>query len=201
MGPLIEPADGKLLKALTTLDPGESWLLEPRRLDDTGRLWSPGIKTGVRAGSEFHRVEYFGPVLGIMRARDLDEALEVQNAVDYGLTAGLHSLDARDVATWVDRVEAGNLYVNRGTTGAIVQRQPFGGWKKSVVGPGAKAGGPNYLLALGSFRASEAAPYTGPLAPEVERLVAAFAPGPTTDFFQPPNGWRCTIAPVVPRLT
>jgi RHH-type proline utilization regulon transcriptional repressor/proline dehydrogenase/delta 1-pyrroline-5-carboxylate dehydrogenase len=177
MGPLIEPAEGKLLKALTTLEPGESWLLEPRRLDEAGRLWSPGIKTGVQPDSEFHRVEYFGPVLGIMRARDLDEALALQNAVDYGLTAGLHSLDAGEVATWVDRVEAGNLYVNRGTTGAIVQRQPFGGWKKSVVGPGTKAGGPNYLLGLGSFRAAEAAPFDGALPQAVERIVTAFDAG------------------------
>ena len=157
MGPLIAPAEGKLLKALTTLDAGERWLLEPRRLDPEGRLWTPGIKTGVAPGSEFHRVEYFGPVLGILRARDLDEAIALQNAVDYGLTAGLHSLDADEIAHWVDRVEAGNLYVNRGTTGAIVQRQPFGGWKKSVVGPGAKAGGPSYLLGLGTFRSAEAA--------------------------------------------
>ncbi|GMA89830.1 bifunctional proline dehydrogenase/L-glutamate gamma-semialdehyde dehydrogenase [Homoserinibacter gongjuensis] len=152
MGPLIAPAEGKLLDALTRLQPGESWLLEPRRLDDDGRLWTPGIKTGVAPGSAFHRVEYFGPVLGIMSARTLDEAIERQNAVDYGLTAGIHSLDAAEVARWIDRVEAGNLYVNRGTTGAIVQRQPFGGWKRSVVGAGAKAGGPNYLLGLGTVR-------------------------------------------------
>lgn len=174
MGPLIAPAEGKLLDALTKLHPGESWLLEPRRLDAEGRLWTPGIKTGVRPGSEFHRVEYFGPVLGIMHARDLDDALALQNAVDYGLTAGLHSLDPDEIAYWVDNVEAGNLYVNRGTTGAIVQRQPFGGWKKSVVGPGTKAGGPNYLLGLGSFRSSEAAPSASPSTPEVERIVAAF---------------------------
>src|SRR5690606_32763472 len=85
-------------------------------------------------------------------ARTLDEAIELQNAVDYGLTAGIHSLDAAEVARWIDRVEAGNLYVNRGTTGAIVQRQPFGGWKRSVVGAGTKAGGPNYLLGLGTVR-------------------------------------------------
>ena len=175
MGPLIAPAEGKLLKALTTLERGESWLLEPRKLDADGRIWSPGIKDGVTPGSEFHRVEYFGPVLGILRARDLDEAIALQNAVDYGLTAGLHSLDADEIARWVDRVEAGNLYVNRGTTGAIVQRQPFGGWKKSVVGPGAKAGGPNYLLGLGSFRPAEAAPASGALPPSLAGIVAAFA--------------------------
>src|SRR5690606_2405619 len=59
-----------------------------------------------------------------------------------------------DLAQWLDGVQAGNLYVNRGITGAIVQRQPFGGWKRSSVGPGAKAGGPNYLIGLGSWRAT-----------------------------------------------
>jgi RHH-type proline utilization regulon transcriptional repressor/proline dehydrogenase/delta 1-pyrroline-5-carboxylate dehydrogenase len=151
MGPIIEPANGKLLHALTQLGIGEEWLVEPRQLDATGRLWSPGIRTGVAAGSYFHLTEFFGPVLGVMHARDLDEAIRMQNAVDYGLTAGLHSLDPEELATWLDRVEAGNLYVNRGITGAIVQRQPFGGWKRSAVGAGAKAGGPNYLFGLGEW--------------------------------------------------
>ena len=158
MGPVVEPAAGKLLDALTRLDKGERWLVEPRPLDDSGRLWSPGVKTGVKPGSYFHRTEFFGPVLGIMHARDLDEAIALQNAVDYGLTAGLHSLDAGELATWLDRVEAGNLYVNRGITGAIVQRQPFGGWKRSAVGAGAKAGGPNYLFGLGGWEPAPVAP-------------------------------------------
>jgi RHH-type proline utilization regulon transcriptional repressor/proline dehydrogenase/delta 1-pyrroline-5-carboxylate dehydrogenase len=150
MGPIIAPADGKLLRALTRLEPGERWALAPRRLDEAGAMWTPGIKSGVEPYGEYHLTEYFGPVLGIMRARDLDHALELQNAVAYGLTAGLHSLDAAEIAAWVDGVQAGTLYVNRGTTGAIVRRQPFGGWKRSVVGPTAKAGGPNYLLSLGT---------------------------------------------------
>lgn len=151
MGPIIEPADGKLLHALTELGAGESWLVEPKQLDSTGQLWSPGIRTGVAAGSYFHLTEFFGPVLGVMHARNLEEAIRFQNAVDYGLTAGLHSLDAEELELWLDTVEAGNLYVNRGTTGAIVQRQPFGGWKRSSVGAGTKAGGPNYLFGLGSW--------------------------------------------------
>ena len=152
MGPLVEPASGKLLGALTTLDEGQSWLVEPQKLDDAGQLWSPGVRDGVAAGSEFHLTEYFGPVLGIMTARSLDEAIDLQNAVPYGLTAGIHSLDPIEVSQWLDTVEAGNLYVNRGITGAIVRRQPFGGWKRSTVGTGAKAGGPNYLVTLGSWQ-------------------------------------------------
>jgi RHH-type proline utilization regulon transcriptional repressor/proline dehydrogenase/delta 1-pyrroline-5-carboxylate dehydrogenase len=148
VGPVIEPAAGKLLDGLTKLGDGETWLLEPSRLDDSGRLWSPGIRDGVRRGSAYHRTEYFGPILGVMTAATLDEAIDVVNEVDYGLTSGIHSLDPAEVRTWLDRVEAGNLYVNRGITGAIVRRQPFGGWKRSAVGPGTKAGGPNYLIGL-----------------------------------------------------
>lgn len=159
MGPLTEPAQGKLLRALTTLEPGESWLVRPRRLDPaareaglgSGRLWTPGVRDGVRPGSFFHLTEAFGPVLGVMRAATLDEAIALQNAVAFGLTGGLHSLDEDEVDAWLDRVEVGNAYVNRHITGAIVQRQPFGGWKASVVGPGAKAGGPNYVAQLGAW--------------------------------------------------
>ncbi|HLP22560.1 MAG TPA: proline dehydrogenase family protein [Microbacteriaceae bacterium] len=149
MGPLVEPPSGKLAKALTTLESGERWLVEPQQLSES--LWTPGIREGVAPGSEFHLTEYFGPILGIMVAATLDEAIELQNAVAFGLTAGLHSLDAREISRWLERVEAGNLYVNRVITGAIVQRQPFGGWKRSAVGAGSKAGGPNYLFGLGEW--------------------------------------------------
>ncbi|MFJ4167223.1 bifunctional proline dehydrogenase/L-glutamate gamma-semialdehyde dehydrogenase [Microbacterium sp. NPDC089698] len=151
IGPLIGPAEGKLLGALTTLHAGESWLLQPQNLDDAGQLWRPGIRDGVKRGSEFHRVEYFGPVLGIMTAGSLEEAIDVVNDIDYGLTSGLHSLDEDEIQTWLAAIQAGNVYVNRGTTGAIVQRQPFGGWKKAAVGAGSKAGGPNYLVGLSEW--------------------------------------------------
>ena len=151
VGPLTEPASGKLLRALTTLDLGEEWLVRPRRLDEAGRLWTPGVKHGVAPGSFFHLTEVFGPVLGVMRVDTLDEAIELQNAVAFGLTGGIHSLDEGEIETWLDRVEVGNAYVNRHITGAIVRRQPFGGWKASSVGPGAKAGGPNYVAELGRW--------------------------------------------------
>ena len=151
MGPVIEAPSGKLLRALTTLEPGETWLVEPRQLDDTGRLWSPGVKDGVRPGSFFHLTEVFGPVLGLMRADSLDEAIELQNAVDFGLTGGLHSLDEGEILRWTDAAAVGNAYVNRHITGAIVRRQSFGGWKASSIGPGAKAGGPNYIAQLGTW--------------------------------------------------
>ena len=158
VGPLTEPASGKLLRALTTLDPGEEWLVEPRRLDDDGYLWTPGVKHGVAPGSFFHLTEVFGPVLGVMRVETLAEAIELQNAVAFGLTGGIHTLDEEEIATWLDRVEVGNAYVNRHITGAIVRRQPFGGWKASSVGPGAKAGGPNYVAELGRWSDSPEVP-------------------------------------------
>ncbi|MGH3352144.1 MAG: bifunctional proline dehydrogenase/L-glutamate gamma-semialdehyde dehydrogenase [Nocardioides sp.] len=170
VGPVIEPASGKLLDALTTLAPGEEWLVEPRRLDDTGKLWSPGVKTGVERGSEFHLTEYFGPVLGLISASSLDEAIEIQNQVDYGLTAGIHSLDRGEISQWLASVEAGNAYVNRGITGAIVRRQPFGGWKKSAVGAGTKAGGPNYLVGLSDWVSAPATELAAP-SPAVRSIV------------------------------
>lgn len=151
VGPLTEAPSEKLQRALTTLEPGESWLLEPKQLDDTGLLWSPGIKDGVKPGSFFHLTEVFGPVLGLMEASDLDEAISLQNQVDFGLTGGIHSLEPAEVSTWLDQVQVGNAYVNRGITGAIVQRQSFGGWKQSSVGLGSKAGGPNYVMLFGRW--------------------------------------------------
>jgi len=148
VGPLIEQPGEALTRALTTVDVGERWLLRPECRSDDRRLWSPGVRVGVRRGSWFARTECFGPVLGITRAADLDDAIRIQNDNEYGLTAGLHALDPAEIEHWVEHVDAGNLYVNRGITGAIVQRQPFGGWKRSVVGPAAKAGGPNYVATL-----------------------------------------------------
>ncbi|WP_028660135.1 bifunctional proline dehydrogenase/L-glutamate gamma-semialdehyde dehydrogenase [Nocardioides insulae] len=175
MGPVIEPVSGKLERVLTTLAPGESWLVEPKPLDDSGRLWSPGVKTGVQRGSEYHLTEYFGPVLGLIETDSLEEAIEIQNQVDYGLTAGIHTLERAEIATWLDRVQAGNAYVNRGITGAIVRRQPFGGWKKSAVGAGTKAGGPNYLVGLVDWEPAEASISGGALCTPVRRLIDAAA--------------------------
>lgn len=147
--PVIREPDPTLKRGLTQLDEGESWLLEPQMIDGNPNLWSPGIKMGVKRGSWYHQNECFGPVLGLIRAKDLDEAIAIVNDSQYGLTSGLQSLDDREVEQWTEQIEVGNAYVNRGTTGAIVNRQPFGGWKKSAFGSGAKAGGPNYVLSLG----------------------------------------------------
>jgi RHH-type proline utilization regulon transcriptional repressor/proline dehydrogenase/delta 1-pyrroline-5-carboxylate dehydrogenase len=95
-------------------------------------------------------------MLGVMEARDLNDAIDLVNATGYGLTSGLESLDDREHELWRNRIRAGNLYINRPTTGAIVLRQPFGGMGKSSVGPGIKAGGPNYVVPLFSFNTEDA---------------------------------------------
>ena len=154
MGPMIAAPAGKLLEGLTQLGRGEKWLLEPSQLDETGKLWSPGIRVNVVPNSTSHLTEYFGPILSIMIAPNLEAAIALQNSVDYGLTTGIHSLDAVEIEKWLAKIQAGNLYVNRGITGAIVQRQPFGGWKRSSVGPSTKAGGPNYILSLTNWKSS-----------------------------------------------
>jgi RHH-type proline utilization regulon transcriptional repressor/proline dehydrogenase/delta 1-pyrroline-5-carboxylate dehydrogenase len=106
-----------------------------------------------------------------MRAEDLDTAIALANAVPFGLTAGIHTLDDRESESWQERIEAGNLYVNRQITGAIVRRQPFGGWKASNVGPGAKAGGPNYVLQLGIWRQVDVPTRQADLTPAVTAML------------------------------
>lgn len=151
LAPLIHPPSGALETALKTLEPGESWAVMPRPISGNPHLWTPGVKYGVTTVSFTHKTEFFGPLLGVMRYEKLDEAIEIVNATGYGLTSAIHSLDDREIAEWKEGIKAGNLYINRGTTGAVVLRQPFGGMGLSSVGPGLKAGGPNYVANLMKF--------------------------------------------------
>jgi RHH-type proline utilization regulon transcriptional repressor/proline dehydrogenase/delta 1-pyrroline-5-carboxylate dehydrogenase len=88
--------------------------------------------------------EIFGPVLTVLRARDLDHAITIANDTPYALTAGLISRSPANIAKAAAELRGGNVYINRGTTGAVVGRQPFGGY--GLSGVGSKAGGPDYLL-------------------------------------------------------
>lgn len=144
--PLIHPPSDTLKRGLTTLERGEKWLVKPKADPNNPNLWSPGVKIGVKEGSFMHETELFGPVLAVMRAKDLNDAIHLVNRTAYGLTSGIHSLDKREINVWIKKIEAGNCYINRGITGAIVERQPFGGCKASSFGHGSKAGGPNYIL-------------------------------------------------------
>ena len=153
--PLIEPPGEVLARGQSYLADGEEWLLEPRRCEGNPNLWSPGIKLGVRPGSECFKTEYFGPLLGLVKVENLDEAIALQNSSEFGLTGGLQSLDPREIEKWRECVKVGNAYINRPITGAIVRRQPFGGWGHSGFGPGPKAGGPNYVLAFSRWEQLE----------------------------------------------
>lgn len=166
MGPLIRPPTDALLRGLKELETGESWAIMPRMLQDNPGLVTPGLKWDVAPGSFTHLTELFGPVLAVLPYRNLNEAIGLVHQTGYGLTSGLESLDDREQQLWSSRMRAGNLYINRPTTGAIVLRQPFGGLGKSALGPGIKAGGPNYLVPLMHHATldelAENAPPTGP---------------------------------------
>lgn len=170
--PLIREPSEELLRGLTTLDPGEKWLVQPKRDPHNPNLFSPGVKLGVKEGSFMHQTELFGPVLGIMRASNLDHAIRLANGNQYGLTSGIHSLDERERRKWLQEIEAGNLYINRTITGAIVRRQPFGGCKASSFGRGSKAGGPNYISEFMHPTQVSLPQEKHPVSPEVNQLTS-----------------------------
>jgi len=173
MGPLIRPPGGDLRTALNTLEPGESWAVLPCQTGSNPHVWSPGVKWGVTRGSFTHMTEFFGPLLAVIPFDTLEEAIDIVNETGYGLTSGIHSLDEREVALWRDGIQAGNLYVNRSTVGAVVLRQPFGGLGKSSFGPGMKAGGPNYVAQF--MRFEDRAPVAGGEAALANAALASLA--------------------------
>ena len=143
IGPLAVPISEKLAHVLENT-PEDKWLLKPTL---KGRFFlSPGIIWGVEPADYTYQNELFGPILSVMKASSIEHAIELANGVAYGLTSGLETLDEDEVNLWRSQIQAGNLYVNRATTGAIVLRQPFGGIKASCFGFGMKAGGRNYVL-------------------------------------------------------
>ena len=147
VGPMITNQNDKLEKAFQ-LEPGEEWLVAPEFVDEKKYILKPTIKYGVKPDSFTFRTELFAPLLAVVPFDSLEQAVEMVNSLDYGLTSGLQSLDEEEQRYWKKHIKAGNLYINRGITGAIVNRQPFGGMKLSAFGPGLKAGGPNYCNQL-----------------------------------------------------
>jgi len=109
------------------------------------------VATDLEADSPVLNDEIFGPVLAVQRVRDVDQACDVVDGLAYALTGGLFTRDPGTVRRVRERSPVGNLYVNRGITGAMVGRQPFGGNRLS--GTGLKAGGPDYLLQFVEQRA------------------------------------------------
>nr|WP_321268119.1 bifunctional proline dehydrogenase/L-glutamate gamma-semialdehyde dehydrogenase [uncultured Sulfurimonas sp.] len=137
---------GNLKKSLEHLDTGEEWLIAPSFAEEKNPyMLKPSIRWGTKKGDFCHMNELFGPVLSVMCAENLEDAIDIVNSTGYGLTSGIESLDEREVNIFKEKLMAGNLYINRMTTGAIVTRQPFGGMGKSAIGSGKKAGGFNYV--------------------------------------------------------
>ena len=145
IGSLVKLPSGNLKKALSTLDAKEEWALEPSYVDNNPYMLKPSIRWGTSRGDFCHMNELFGPVLSVICAENLEDAIDIVNSTGYGLTSGLESLDEREQKIFKEKMHAGNLYINRVTTGAIVIRQPFGGMGKSAIGSGKKAGGFNYV--------------------------------------------------------
>jgi RHH-type proline utilization regulon transcriptional repressor/proline dehydrogenase/delta 1-pyrroline-5-carboxylate dehydrogenase len=145
VGPVIDAdAYGRIRGMVASAATEGEVLTTPADVPGTGWFVPPAIVGGVGLRSPLATDEIFGPVLTVFRADDFDGAIAIANDTQYALTAGVLSRSPRNVERAADRLRAGNVYVNRGITGAVVGRQPFGGYGMSGVG--SKAGGPDYLL-------------------------------------------------------
>lgn len=165
VGPMITNANDKLLKAIEHLEGDEFWLVKPEFIDEKKYMLKPCVKWNVKPNSYTFKTELFAPLLAVVCVDSLEEAITIANSSEYGLTSGLQSLDEHEVEFWKARIEAGNLYINRGITGAIVNRQPFGGMKRSAFGGGIKAGGPNYAPTFTTIEEKGTMPKTKWLSP------------------------------------
>jgi RHH-type proline utilization regulon transcriptional repressor/proline dehydrogenase/delta 1-pyrroline-5-carboxylate dehydrogenase len=147
VGPVIDAEAHQ--RILATVEKGKSkgrlvYAGEVAALQGEGYYIAPHIFADVSPAASLAQEEIFGPVLVVLRARDLDHALEIANGTKYALTGGLFSRSPEHIARVKREFRVGNLYINRKITGALVDRQPFGGFKMSGIGT--KAGGPDYLL-------------------------------------------------------
>jgi len=145
VGPVIDEAAYRRILDYIEVGKSEATLAyQTKDLPPQGYFIPLTIFTDVKPNMRIAREEIFGPVLSVLKVRDLDEALEVANGTDYALTAGFISRSPENIERVKAQLEAGNVYINRSCTGAIVGRHPFGGFKMS--GGGTKAGGEDYLL-------------------------------------------------------
>jgi RHH-type proline utilization regulon transcriptional repressor/proline dehydrogenase/delta 1-pyrroline-5-carboxylate dehydrogenase len=143
VGPLIDERARNTVHEYIAIGKREGRLVVERAVERPGWFVGPVVFADIRPEHRLAQEEIFGPVLAAMRARDFDEALRLANSTSYALTGGLYSRSPGNVARARDRFEVGNLYINRVITGALVGRQPFGGYRMSGIG--AKAGGEDYL--------------------------------------------------------
>ena len=145
VGPVID--DGAHKRILETIEGGKdeaTLAFQAKDVPNEGYFVPPTIFTDVKPTARIAQEEIFGPVLSVIKVRDLDEALAVANGTDYALTGGFFSRSPANIERVKAELVAGNVYVNRSCTGAVVGRHPFGGFKMS--GGGTKAGGGDYLL-------------------------------------------------------
>src|SRR5437016_4673180 len=145
VGPVIDEAAYRRILDYIEIGKKEAALAyQAKEVPPQGYFIPPTIFTDVKPKMRIAREEIFGPVLNVLKVRDLDEALEVANSTDYALTGGFFSRSPANIERVKGQLEAGNVYINRSCTGAIVGRHPFGGFKMS--GGGTKAAGADYLL-------------------------------------------------------
>jgi len=146
MGPVIdEKSYSRIMQTIHDgKQAGQLELFEDSNAFDDGYYIPPAIFTHVDPSSPLAQEEIFGPVLSVMQANDFDEAISIANNTRYALTGGLYSRQPSHLQQARTELNVGNLYLNRKTTGALVSRQPFGGFKMS--GQGSKSGGKDYLL-------------------------------------------------------
>jgi RHH-type proline utilization regulon transcriptional repressor/proline dehydrogenase/delta 1-pyrroline-5-carboxylate dehydrogenase len=143
LGPVIDADAQKKILGMIEQGKTEAKLAFQGRAPTEGYFVPPTVFVDVQASHTIAREEIFGPVIAIMRAKDLDEAFALVNGTDYALTGGLFSRSPRALERAQQEMLVGNLYLNRAITGAIVERHPFGGFRMS--GGGTKAGGRGYL--------------------------------------------------------
>jgi RHH-type proline utilization regulon transcriptional repressor/proline dehydrogenase/delta 1-pyrroline-5-carboxylate dehydrogenase len=145
VGPVIDEAAYNRILDYIQIGKSEATLAYEREdVPSKGFFIPPTIFTDVKSNMRIAREEIFGPVISVLKVRDLDEAIAVANGTDYALTAGFFSRSPANIDRAKAQIEAGNVYINRSCTGAVVGRHPFGGFKMS--GGGTKAGGADYLL-------------------------------------------------------
>jgi RHH-type proline utilization regulon transcriptional repressor/proline dehydrogenase/delta 1-pyrroline-5-carboxylate dehydrogenase len=145
IGPVIDEAAYNRIQDYIAIGKSEATLAYQREdVPAKGFFIPPTIFTDVKPNMRIAREEIFGPVVSVIKVRDLDEAIAVANGTDYALTAGFFSRSPANIERAKAQIEAGNVYINRSCTGAVVGRHPFGGFKMS--GGGTKAGGADYLL-------------------------------------------------------
>ncbi len=144
VGPVIDATAQARIREYIEKGKEQSTLALSMDVPDTGYFVGPTIFTDVQPDHVIAQEEIFGPVLAVMKASTFDQALAIANGTQFALTGGLYSRTPSHIERASEEFEVGNLYINRSITGAIVARQPFGGFKLSGVGT--KAGGPDYLL-------------------------------------------------------